>query len=298
MKRWLSILLLLPLQGLAEPDGQLPAYLLELPASTTIVLVAETNRAAMLRFDNGPAGPGYVDERYMSIGQNGVGKQRPWDRRTPLGIYFITERLDTRKLHERYGPIAFTLDYPNIWDRINRRAGDGIWLHGVDDRGGRRPPRDTDGCLALPNQDILAMADVLQPTITPVIITRDVRWASPEEIEALRAEVRAAVDAWAESIRSGDLHHYLALYADEFTYRGMTHTQWAEYRLVTLGAGKVEDLRLDDVLLLADPEDRGLFMSRFRQVRVESGRTVATTKRLYWRRDPDGVLKIVAEDNG
>jgi len=298
MMRWLVILLLLPLHAQASPDGHLPAYLLEVPASTRVVLVAETNRATMHRIDNGPDGLSYVDERYMSIGQNGVGKQRPWDRRTPLGVYFVTERLDTSKLHERYGPVAFPLDYPNIWDRLNRRGGDGIWIHGVDEKGGRRPPQDTDGCLALPNDDILALEQTLQPTVTPVIIAREIRWAAPEEIAALRAELRVAVDDWAESIRSGDLHHYLSLYADDFTYRGMRRDQWAEFRLVTLGARTIEDLRLEDVLLLADPEDPDLYISRFREVLVEPDNTVAITKRLYWRRDPDRTLRIVAEDNG
>ena len=111
------------MQAWALPDGQLPVYLLELPASVGTVLVADTERATLYRFDNGPDGVRYVDERYMSIGQYGVDKRRPWDRRTPLGVYFITERLDTTRLHERYGPVAFPLDYPNIWDRLNRRGG-------------------------------------------------------------------------------------------------------------------------------------------------------------------------------
>ena len=78
----------------------------------------------------------------------------------------------------------------------------------------------------------------------------------------------------------------------------MTREQWAHYRVVTLGAMPIEDLRLEDVLLLADPEDSALFLSRFQQVIVEPDRTVATTKRLYWRRGEDGKLRIVAEDNG
>lgn len=298
MFRWFALLLLLPATAHARSDGQLPVYLLELPASVRTVLVADTNRAVLHRISNEAAGPEYADERYMSIGQNGVGKERPWDRRTPLGIYFITEQLDTTKLHERYGPTAFPLDYPSIWDRINRRGGDGIWIHGVAENGGKRPPLDTDGCIALPNDEILALEKFLQPTVTPVIIARDVRWASTAEILELRDQIRLAVDTWADSIRTRDLHRYLSLYAEDFGYRGMTREQWAQYRVVTLGAMPIDEFRLEDVLLLADPEDNGLFLSRFQQVIVEPGRTVATTKRLYWRRDPDGELKIVAEDNG
>lgn len=55
---------------------------------------------------------------------------------------------------------------------------------------------------------------------------------------------------------------------------------------------------IDDVLLLADPEEAGLYLSRFRQSIDYGDRTIETMKRLYWRKTPEGVFKIVAEDNG
>ena len=299
MARWLlSLALLGPALVGAQEDGQLPAYLLQLPASVTTILVAETDSSALHRIQNGPDGTEYLDERYMSVGQKGVGKKRAWDNRTPLGIYFVNEQLDTTKLHERYGPTAFPLDYPNAWDRINDRSGDGIWIHGVDENGGRRPPLDTDGCIALPNDELLVLEPVLVPAVTPVIITRQVRWASPAEIAATRDEIAVALDAWTRSIRSGDLHSYLSLYADDFEYRGMNRDEWVRYRVETIAARSIDDILLSDLLLLADPEDDALYLSRFRQTIVEGDRTVVMMKRLYWRRAESGALRIVAEDNG
>jgi murein L,D-transpeptidase YafK len=299
MARWLlSLALLGPALVGAQEDGRLPAYLLQLPDSVTTILVAETDSSALHHIRHGADGTEYLDQRYMSVGQNGVGKKRPWDRRTPLGIYFVNEQLDTTKLHERYGPTAFPLDYPNAWDRINDRSGDGIWIHGVDESGGRRPPLDTDGCIALPNDDLLALEPLLVPVVTPVVITRRVRWASPAEISATRDEIASAVDAWIRSIRGGDLHSYLSLYADDFEYRGMNRDEWARYRVQTIGARSIDDVLLSDLLLLADPEDTQLYLSRFRQTLVEGDRNIVTMKRLYWRRGESGELKIVAEDNG
>jgi hypothetical protein len=51
-------------------------------------------------------------------------------------------------------------------------------------------------------------------------------------------------------------------------------------------------------LIIADPEEVGLYLVRFRQRSVEPERVVSMTKRLYWRRQSDGALQIVAEDNG
>ena len=299
MKRLLAILLLLtPGLLMAQQDGQVPAFLLQLPESLETVLVAETDASTLHRFSAARGRIAIHDRRYMSIGQNGVGKTRPWDRRTPLGIYFVVERLDTSKMHERYGPVAFPLDYPNIWDRLQRRGGDGIWIHGVTPNGGRRPPRDTDGCIALPNDELLALEDQLLPTVTPVVVTREIRWTRPDEVAASRALLSAALDAWAESYRHGDLHRYLSMYASDFTYRGMNRKDWSAYRLQSFRNAPVREFALEDVLLLADPGEDGLYLARFRQSVVTDDQTTVTTKRLYWRTSANGELQIVAEDSG
>jgi len=293
----LLFLVLAPFALRAEP-GDVPAYLLQVPASVGVVLIAETQTSTLHLFTQGEDGPQLQGDSYMSVGQNGVGKQRAWDRRTPLGIYFINEQLDTSKLHEKYGPTAFPLDYPNIWDRTNRRSGDGIWIHGVTPNGDRRPPLDTDGCIALPNDELLALEQSLVPLQTPVLITRQVAWRSAEQVARTREELQRALDTWANSYESGDLHQYLSSYADDFSYRGMNREEWAEFRSQSITRAPPLSVELDEVLLLADPEDDGIFLSRFRQVIAYDDRTITTVKRLYWRRSENGRLRIVAEDNG
>ena len=114
----------------------------------------------------------------------------------------------------------------------------------------------------------------------------------------MRDELRAALANWAGSFASGDLHQYLSLYADDFGYRGMDRDEWAAFRTTSITRAPPRDVVLDDVLLVADPEEAGLYLSRFRQAIVYEDRTVVTVKRLYWRRSADGELRIVAEDNG
>ncbi|MGB5512177.1 MAG: L,D-transpeptidase family protein, partial [Woeseiaceae bacterium] len=147
----------------------MPAHLLRLPESVGTAFIAETSASTLHRFDNVDGQPEHVSQTYMSIGQNGEGKQTSGDRRTPLGIYFVTEQLDTSRMHEKYGVTAFVLDYPNVLDNQSGKTGDGIWIHGVDARGGKRPPRDTDGCIALPNDELAEMATLFRSNTTPVI---------------------------------------------------------------------------------------------------------------------------------
>ena len=276
----------------------LPGYLLEVPDTVSDILIADTSTATMHRFVRTDAGITLEDERYMSIGQAGAGKQKAWDRKTPLGVYFITESLDTSKLHDKYGVAAFPLDYPNAWDRFNKRTGYGIWLHGVDHNNPERPPLDTDGCLSLPNEELLRLVDRLQPLVTPVIVARQMDWASAEELDALRLEFRVALDMWRRSLEQGDLVSYLSLYADDFNYRDMGKDDWSSYKLRVFEAQQLQGVAIDNVMLVADPEVKDLYLSRFTQVLMTGNGPVTTTKRLYWRRSGDSQWRIVSEGAG
>ncbi len=298
MLRSLSFLLLLLSHFANAQVVDAPSYVLKLPASVETVLIAETGTATLHRFRYGKDGLEQGDQKRMSVGQNGVGKQTAGDQRTPLGIYFVAEHLDTTRLHEKYGPIAFPLDYPNVWDDANNRTGDGIWIHGVTPNSGQRPTLDTDGCIVVPNEHLLILEDYLTPLQTPVIVTRSIQRASREEIAVLRAELMSVLKVWSNSYRVGDWHQFLALYAQDFKYRGITREEWSAYRVRSVGGRTIEGFSVDNIMLLADPEEAGLYLSRFRQTITEEERTTVTTKRLYWRRTEQGNLLIVAEDNG
>ena len=275
-----------------------PSYVLKLPASVNTVLIAETGTATMHRYRYGENGLQPGNEQRMSVGQNGVGKRSNGDRRTPLGIYFVVDELDTANLHEKYGPVAFPLDYPNAWDQANDRTGYGIWIHGVAPNSGPRPEQDTDGCIALPNDKLLALEEYLTPLQTPVIVTRSIQRASAADIALSRDNLLAALELWASSYRDGDWYRFLSLYAEEFEYRGMNLQEWLAFRLKTVANRPIDNFTIDDIMLLADPEESGLYLSRFRQTIVVNDKEIVTVKRIYWRRSDDGVLQIVAEDNG
>ena len=301
MKRTMTLLMLFATcvaSGNNVAAEQLPAWLLRVPESVSTVFVGETATATFHRFDQVDGKLMPVATHYMSIGQNGPGKQRSGDRRTPIGAYFVTEQIDTERLHEKYGITAFVLDYPNAWDRRLERSGDGIWVHGVDPRGGRRPVLDTDGCIALPNEDLAALTAFFVHGETPVLIGESIRWSDAASRQALASELTAAVESWAAGLASGDLYSYLNAYADTFRRWGMSRDEWLTLRLNSLPAREISAVTVDDLLLLGYPGEDGLFLSRFRQTVTEAGDRRSTFKRLFWRRDDDGALRIVAEDNG
>jgi len=283
----------------AEANDRWPLWLLAFPEAADSVLVADTSSATLYRYHRNASGALEADTHYMSIGRNGVGKRRAGDRLTPIGVYFVTEQLDTRGLNEKYGITAFPIDYPNTLDRRLGRTGDGIWIHGVTPGGGRRPVRDTDGCIALPNEQLEVLAPRLEPGSTPVVIVREMAYATREDNEALADELKRALERWRSSQVAGDLQSYFASYGQDFEYRGLPRDDWQNLRLARAGRNAYAKLEIHRLIALAEPGDSGLFVTRFDLRGVRSnGQPLKLSKRLYWRRDTAGDFVIVAEDNG
>ena len=289
-------MLLLPAVAAA---AQAPAWVIRMPETTPTVYIAETSTSTLYRFERDGDGVRLDGQEYVSIGKGGDAKERAGDQRTPLGIYFVTDQLDTTRLHEKYGPLAFPLDYPNAWDRRRGRTGDGIWVHGVDRNGGKRPPLDTDGCIALPNDRLLALADTFEPNVTPVLIGRQVVLVPASSVADIRAELETAIERWAGALEQGDMYEYLDTYDESFEHWNMSRDEWIAFSLQTAGQRTLSEVGVSELLLLGDPEEDDLYLSRFRLALVEEGgHTLTFTHRLYWRRSESGALKIVAEDSG
>ncbi len=297
LRFFLALVLVANAQPVSAAADLLPAALVRIPDSVSSVFVADVSTGRFHRF---AYRDGEITDNasvYMSIGQAGAGKQRSGDRRTPIGVYFVTEQLDTARLHEKYGVSAFPLDYPNAWDKRADRSGDGIWVHGVDPDGGKRPKRDTDGCIALPNEELLALIPEFEANVTPVVITRSLSWVAASENDALRQELEDAVAGWADSQVTGDLHAYLKSYDDDFRRWGLSKTEWST--LTARSARQAPDtLTVSDLLLVRYPDDGELYLSRFRLQEVRGSATIEMMKRLYWRRAESGALRIVAENDG
>ena len=193
---------LLRLKGLLEkpPENAVPREFVRLPASVPYAIAVDTSRARLYLFENGKDGPRLLADYYVSIGKQGVDKTVEGDQRTPLGVYFITDRLDAKVLEDRFGSRALPLNYPNAFDKAQGRTGGGILLHGVPPSTYSRPPLDSDGCVVLANDDLLTLASLLPQRDTPVIITRGIRWVAPQDgSSAQRGAFLDRLQAWREA---------------------------------------------------------------------------------------------------
>ena len=266
-----------------EPPAELvPRYLVQLPERQKYALVIDSAKSTLFVFENDNGSPRYVADYYVTIGKNGMEKLREGDKRTPLGVYHVTSKLGREKLTDFYGSGAFPINYPNEWDKRRGRNGYGIWLHGTPRDTYSRPPRASDGCIVLTNEDLVTLERRLQVGSTPVIIADTVEWSPPGEVEDLKQELAGSLERWRSDWESLDTDVYLRNYASSFSAGGANLRQWAAQKRQVNASKTWIKVRLSDVSLLLYPGKQELAVATFEQDYSSSNLSNRMKKRLYW----------------
>jgi hypothetical protein len=185
------------------PVDQVPAEFIMLPKAVHHAIAVDTSRARLYLFQNTPQGLRLVSDHYISVGKQGVDKSVEGDQRTPLGVYFVSDRMAQGSLEERFGAGALQLNYPNAFDKLHGRTGGGIYVHGVPSDTYSRPPKDSDGCVVMANDELVALMNTIPLHDTPVVITRHLHWVADGSDQVRRAEILDAVNRW-QSARATD----------------------------------------------------------------------------------------------
>jgi murein L,D-transpeptidase YafK len=284
-----------------RPADLVPRYLVQMQPEQQHAFIVDTARSTLYVFENHNGEPRYLADYYISIGKKGYDKHREGDNKTPLGVYHVTGSLSREKLNvtygklaEQYGVGALPISYPNEWDRREGRNGFGIWLHGVPFDTYSRPPRASNGCVALTNEDFEAISKTVQIGLTPVIIANGVEWVAPGEGRALRAELAQRIESWRSDWESRDSEKYLAHYAAGFSAGKMDLAQWSEQkRNVNAGKSWIK-LKLDKVSVFLYPGRDDLAVVTFDQDYASSNLSNQMRKRQYWIRE-GGAWRILHE---
>ncbi|MBI3044265.1 MAG: L,D-transpeptidase family protein [Betaproteobacteria bacterium] len=284
-----------------RPVGLTPRYLVQMQPEQRHALVVDTAKSTLYVFENRGGEARYVTDYYVSIGKNGIDKFREGDNKTPLGVYHVTgslsrDRLNSiyGKLAEQYGVGALPISYPNEWDRREGRNGYGIWLHGVPFDTYSRPPRASNGCVALTNEDFTAVSRGVQTGLTPVIIANGVDWVAPGATRAVRQELVQRIESWRRDWESLDTDKYLTHYASGFSAGKMDLEQWSEQkRKVNAGKSWIK-LKLGKASIFLYPGRDDLAVVSFDQDYASSNLVNQMRKRQYWIRER-GAWRILNE---
>lgn len=276
-------------------DKIVPRYLLQMRPDQKHAAVIDTQKARLYLYQNDNGTPRFVADYYISHGKLGVEKLTEGDKKTPIGVYYVTSSLPRQKLPDFYGIGAFPINYPNEWDKKQGRKGHGIWLHGSPSDTFSRPPRASDGCVVLANTDLDDLAKNLQIGVTPIIISNGIEWLSLPEWRAERQALLDMLDEWRRDWESLDIKRYARHYARNFTGGNKTREEWLAHKQKVNTSKQWIRVKTENISIFVSPGKDEYVVITFDQDYQSSNLSHRMQKRQYWIKE-DGRWKIVHED--
>jgi L,D-transpeptidase YnhG len=287
------------------PEGAVPSQFLSLSSSSRHAIAVDASRSRLYLFENlSPPAP--ADDRfaplpqfkllgdfYISVGLSGIEKSVEGDKRTPLGVYYITSNLNPSSLPDLYGVGALPINYPNPLDVQRGKTGSGIWLHGTPRDQFVRAPQASDGCVVLSNPDLEKLLDTVEIRTTPVVIAPSLQWVQPQALEDERQAFEATLLAWRDAKSVGQIDRLRQFYATSPAKgKDAALAPWSRVEAEFRNARAVRELELKDVSMLHWKDRDDTMVVTFGEVAMGQSRGVS--RRQYWTRE-SGQWKIFSE---
>jgi murein L,D-transpeptidase YafK len=279
------------------PRNMTPKYLLRMQPEQKYAIIADTRKSRLYLYQNVGGEARYLADYYISSGKNGSQKLKEGDKKTPVGVYFVTANLPREKLTDFYGSGAFPIDYPNEWDKRHGRNGFGIWLHGTPSNTYSRPPRASDGCVVLSNQDLDAVGATLQVGITPIIISDEMEWGMPGDAAVLRETLTQHLESWRRDWESGKVDAYIGNYGRDFSNGNQTLAEWVKHKRQVQASKSWIKVGISNIGMYLYPGRDDLVVVNFDQEYSSNNLSNKIKKRQYWMREnKNGRWKIIYEN--
>jgi len=279
-----------------------PFDLLKLNQDIQSVFLVDKARSRLFVYQRNDLGTfERVADEYVVTGAKGGNKTSRGDARTPNGIYRFTSVRHDKNLIARYGPVVFPIDYPNTLDKLHGKTGDGIWMHGYSQNTKRRPPQDTRGCFALPNNVLKLLEAYVKPGQTWVVIGNDFVFDTQDKQAALLASVQHDLQAWQNDWQSLDNDAYLSHYHTAFRSGKYNLKRWSRYKKRVNGNKSFIKVNLSDFTIIHDPSkvsEGEVVVVDFKQDYQSSNYSDSGKKRLYLtRQDAQTPWQILIEES-
>lgn len=271
-----------------------PAVLARLDANYRHSIVVDLSKSRLYVFDTTGEKPQLVEDYFISMGRGGSGKVNEGDLKTPMGVYFVQSYIAPSQLDDKYGSGAYPINYPNAWDRLNGKTGHGIWLHGTRSGTYNRPPLASEGCVVLPNDDLLKVGSYIDLKNTPVLIGENIEWLLSEQWSTHQQLVNQIQQQWKEDWESLDVERYLAHYSARFSNGKKKFSSWASHKRRIAAHKTFVQVQLSNVSLLMHPNE-DLMVATFLQSYNSDNFSSQSWKRQYWNKEADGQWRIVFE---
>lgn len=212
-------------------------------------------------------------------------KVREGDMKTPEGIYFVQGKKDQGLDFGLYGDLAFVLNFPNPVDMAKGKTGHGIWIHG---RGKPITPHETNGCVALNNNDIKTLQSDIRIKTTPVVIGDTLAWDETSAgHEETSQQLITLTRHWAQAWDKKSPRFFSFYDIEYFSERFIDHKKrlFRQYAFI--------DVVIGPVSCIAGKE---YSVTYFNQLYIAPGFRSEGVKRLYWKKSSLGEWRIIGSE--
>ena len=184
-------------------------------------------------------------------------KKKEGDLKTPVGVYEVRKRFTPSDPF--YGPVAFSLSYPNTMDKLEGKDGHGIWIHGYPVDGSERDDR-TKGCVVMTN-DLLKEFDgvVGKDKAITIISETGIPKTNKEEMSLILSQLFQWKDAWKRS----NVNKYLSFYDKEFKrFDGMKYKAFERMKKQIFARKEDKLIKFRDIQITPYPNKNGRLIYR------------------------------------
>ncbi len=258
--------------------------------SSEYIIVAEKSPLKLSYYKRDGKKVEHISSVDSFVGEVRGAKRKEGDLKTPIGAYNLTRKLVD--LDQFYGPMAFVISYPNLLDKIKRRDGYGIWIHGLPLSGDR--PTVTQGCIAISNDNIIELDKNIDHKKSVVVIwegeQKDVK---SEDLEI----IMSSIYQWRRAWEKNKLEEYLSFYAEDFTrFDGKKIDEFRAMKRSVFRIASDKSILFKDFDITPYPNEEGdnLYRVTFFEDYRASNYEFQGEKELYVRVE-DGSMKIVVE---
>ena len=238
-----------------------------------------------------------LEEFPILTGRVDGNKIKRGDEKTPEGVYYVLSYSSGDELVKRYGEYAliygagsFPLNYPNIVDRIERKTGGGIWLHGV------KPNLDktyTQGCVAMNNTHFNTLFKNIKVT-TPTIIAEKLMYTDEYNYNSVKSKVEKSfndfITAWEKNNKQAFRD---AVHTNFKTFGGTTKKAYTATKTSLMDIYPQKDIRNMNTKYFIKDEKYAVVDTE--QFYCAPNLTTFTNKKYYFI-DENGKLKLISEE--
>jgi len=227
-----------------------------LPQNIDNLIYVDTNKSRLYLFEIRDHTLIKIFDEYASIGKNGSGKNFEGDKKTPLGVYTLGEKI-TQPLSDFYGEGAFPIDYPNVYDKLLNKTGHGIWIHGTPKDTYSRAPKSSDGCIVISNENFNTLESILKNKQTKVILSKlsyDQYFNAENNIDK-HNNFMSYFESWISNWTLKNYSEYIAFYDANAKYNSKAFEIWSSKKKKVFENTNDIQIAIDNLTIIDYPEE-------------------------------------------